>query len=300
VYNEVLILGGDGHLIGRHAKIVPTLLDREWCVPGRRLRVFHDRGLTFGCLVCNDLWVTPGCGPYPDPRLTYQLACKGARVIFHSVYSGSSHRHRQVEFPLELDLETVKPGADGGFEVKGLPAECSYRLTASADGYGPSRQTATFAAGKDVVALDPMVLPVADKTISGVVVDEDDEPVAGVEVSAHDENQPPRRTRADAQGKFTLDRLVAGSMLVSADVWGKGLSGYVQAEAGEGDLGVGDDAKVTFPIGTIEGDAEQVRRAFGVRGLPWLILTDKRHVVRAEGFPLTELDEHLEAIGKRQ
>jgi predicted amidohydrolase len=41
--------------------------------------------LCFGVLICNDLWVTPGCGPYPDPRLSYQLGRKGARVIFHAV-----------------------------------------------------------------------------------------------------------------------------------------------------------------------------------------------------------------------
>ncbi len=93
VYNEVLILGGDGRIIGRRAKMVPTRTDRRWCSPGTRLRVFRDRGLTFGCLICNDLWVTPGCGPYPDPRLTWQLSRRGARVVFHSVFSGESKRH---------------------------------------------------------------------------------------------------------------------------------------------------------------------------------------------------------------
>ena len=93
VYNEVLVIGGDGRLIGRHAKIVATNGDRKWSVPGTRLKIFRDRGLTFGCLICNDLWVTPGCGPYPDPRLTLQLANKGARVVFHSIHSGRSKMH---------------------------------------------------------------------------------------------------------------------------------------------------------------------------------------------------------------
>lgn len=92
-YNEVLVVGRDGRILGRHAKIVATDGDRKWCTPGKRLRTFCDRGLTFGCLICNDLWVTPGCGPYPDPRLTLQLAGKGARVVFHSVHSGQSKRH---------------------------------------------------------------------------------------------------------------------------------------------------------------------------------------------------------------
>jgi len=93
VTNEQIVLGGDGRLIGRHAKMVPTREERRWCVAGRTLRVFHDRGLAFGCLICNDLWVTPGTGATSDPRLTLRLARRGARVIFHSVFSGAQRRY---------------------------------------------------------------------------------------------------------------------------------------------------------------------------------------------------------------
>ena len=55
--------------------------------------MFQHNGITFGCLICNDLWVTPGCGPYPDPRLAYQLGKKGAQVVFHAIHSGSSAIH---------------------------------------------------------------------------------------------------------------------------------------------------------------------------------------------------------------
>lgn len=50
---------------------------------------------------------------------------------------------------------------------------------------------------------------------------------------------------------------------------------------------------VPFEIGTIRGDAEAVRKTWGVRSLPWLILTDTNHVVTAEGFPLDDLDKKL-------
>jgi hypothetical protein len=33
-----------------------------------------------------------------------------------------------------------------------------------------------------------------------------------------------------------------------------------------------------------------------VRSLPWMILTDNKHIVRANGFPLSELDEKLNSI----
>jgi hypothetical protein len=52
---------------------------------------------------------------------------------------------------------------------------------------------------------------------------------------------------------------------------------------------------IPFPVGTIRSDIEKTRSAWGVRSLPWLILTDKDHIVRAEGFSLSELDEKLAA-----
>ena len=93
VYDEQVVLGGDGRLLERYAKMVPTRGDLKWCVRGKALRIFHDRGLAFGCLICNDLWVTPGMGALCDPRLTYRLARRGARAVFHSVYSGSSRQY---------------------------------------------------------------------------------------------------------------------------------------------------------------------------------------------------------------
>lgn len=90
---ESRIYTHEGELLGIHKKLVPTEDDRKWCRPGEELRVFQHGGLTFGCLICNDLWVTPGCGPYQDRRLSYQLGQKGAQVIFHSINSGSSQIH---------------------------------------------------------------------------------------------------------------------------------------------------------------------------------------------------------------
>jgi hypothetical protein len=52
---------------------------------------------------------------------------------------------------------------------------------------------------------------------------------------------------------------------------------------------------ILFPIGTIKGNVERTLFSWGVRSLPWLILTDEQHVVRAEGFGLAELDEKLKA-----
>lgn len=88
-YIQARIFGDDGEVVGTYEKIVPTQSDREWCRPGEELRVWDHKGLRFGCLVGNDLWVAPGQGPYPDPRLSHQLGQKDAQVIFHLANTGT-------------------------------------------------------------------------------------------------------------------------------------------------------------------------------------------------------------------
>ena len=54
--------------------------------------------------------------------------------------------------------------------------------------------------------------------------------------------------------------------------------------------------KIPFPVGIVQGDDEKTRFAWGVRSLPWLILTDRKHVVRAEGFGINDLNEKIGGI----
>jgi hypothetical protein len=53
---------------------------------------------------------------------------------------------------------------------------------------------------------------------------------------------------------------------------------------------------IPFEIGMLTDDIEKIRFAWGVRSLPWLILTDKKHTVRAEGFGLEELTDTIKEI----
>jgi len=39
-----------------------------------------------------------------------------------------------------------------------------------------------------------------------------------------------------------------------------------------------------------------MRFYWGVKSLPWLILSNKQHIVQAEGFALSELDEKIQEI----
>ena len=93
-YIQSRIYGRSGVLIGAHNKMMLTMLNRRWSLPGRALNVFKYKKLCFGCLICNDLWVTPEHSYLPDARLVCQLARKGARLIFHSIKTGSDPFYR--------------------------------------------------------------------------------------------------------------------------------------------------------------------------------------------------------------
>lgn len=53
---------------------------------------------------------------------------------------------------------------------------------------------------------------------------------------------------------------------------------------------------IRFPVGTTKGDTEKIFPAWGVKSLPWLILTDEQRIVRAEGFTLSELERRIKDI----
>jgi hypothetical protein len=54
--------------------------------------------------------------------------------------------------------------------------------------------------------------------------------------------------------------------------------------------------EIPFMSNLFKGDFEKKKTEWGVKSLPWLILTDKEHVVRAEGFAFSELDNQLKQI----
>ncbi|MBN1359275.1 MAG: carboxypeptidase regulatory-like domain-containing protein [Sedimentisphaerales bacterium] len=59
-----------------------------------------------------------------------------------------------------------------------------------------------------------------------------------------------------------------------------------------------EQSDVPFPLVRIAADAEATRALWGVKSLPWLILTDSNHIVTAEGFAVAELEKRLATIGE--
>jgi len=59
-----------------------------------------------------------------------------------------------------------------------------------------------------------------------------------------------------------------------------------------------NERDIPFPLGLIQSDEEKTCSAWGVRSLPWLILTDKDHKVSCSGFSLAELDDKIWSVQK--
>jgi hypothetical protein len=289
--------------------------------------------------------------------------------------------------------------ANGCYEVRAVPTGREYRVAASADGYGEDAAKLEVApGGSGVVTASTIVLRRADRSLSGLVVDQKGKPVAGALINVLGKGQRPRAAHTDKDGKFSVDGVIDGAVRVSA--YAKDRSAYGRAEARGGDKDVkvvlidrgvfssiitvpqeppsligkplgkldelnvalpaekirgkrvlvcfwdmeqrpsrhsvrqlaarGDELaakgvvvacvhasvvdraqltawleknKVTIPAGMVPDEKdkapqETARHRWGVRGLPWLILTDEKHVVRDEGFALRELDHRLKSPGQ--
>jgi protocatechuate 3,4-dioxygenase beta subunit len=55
-----------------------------------------------------------------------------------------------------------------------------------------------------------------------------------------------------------------------------------------------------LPVAAITSNPEAMRRALGIQSLPWLILTDRQHIVRAEGFGLDDLSQKITDIARKE
>ncbi|MBN2313992.1 MAG: carboxypeptidase regulatory-like domain-containing protein [Sedimentisphaerales bacterium] len=281
---------------------------------------------------------------------------------------------------------------EGKFEIKAIPLGHEYNLLIQAKGYGNRRseQINTEDAVDDTLDLGNITLAEANLSVSGVVVDDKGKPVADAVVNNSSINQPFRHTKTDANGRFTLEEVCAGNIIIFAVKDGETrLRGSVATEGGmthirlvvseksspprlkpkqprsfKGKslpqlkevgidlLQINADNKmilvcffdlnqrpsrrcinqlteqtaelndkgvmllvietskvdqetldrwvkkndISFPVGMIQGEEEKTCFTWGVKSLPWLILTDKNHVVVAEGFALNEMDNKIAQI----
>jgi hypothetical protein len=70
------------------------------------------------------------------------------------------------------------------------------------------------------------------------------------------------------------------------------------SEGSSADQQAGEDCGPLL-AGYLTGDIEKARLAWGAAALPHLILTDRRHIVVAEGFGLAEVDAKIQVASGR-
>jgi len=133
--------------------------------------------------------------------------------------------------------------ADGKFELNAIPPEHKYSITARVEGYGKKRlEVSTDDAIDNRLDTGKFTLKTANLSVTGVVVDVDDKPVAGARIHCYGQEQPDSHNtniQTDAAGKFIIEKVCEGKLNISVSVQGeKRLHGYTNTEGGATDVKV--------------------------------------------------------------
>jgi len=191
--------------------------------PNQLVEIALKPGVTLTGLVAG-----PDGKPVPDAQVQVDLNNSEVRVMHRS-------------FPTVWATTDEK----GIYQVKALLAGRDYVVSALADGYGPDETTVSIGEDqKEPVKAEKIILKLADKTVSGKVVDVDDKPVANAYVDLWQQGrwdylQIRRGAMTDKDGKFVFDKVPEGQVNVSVYVLGKPLYyGSATTEAGDKDVTV--------------------------------------------------------------
>ncbi len=154
-----------------------------------------------------------------------------------------------------IDTADVTTDQDGRYEYKAIAEGQRYSVSARAEGYGQSfAEVDADDAFENHLEIKPLTLKEAALSISGIVVDVNDKPMANAEVSVSGQGQQYRHSTTDANGKFTIDKLCEGQVYVNANVRdGRSyLHGNISAKAGDTDVKVA----LVHPGGVMAPDIE--------------------------------------------
>ena len=81
-YVTSLVIGPDGAIVGRQRKVQLAPVEDPWYAAGDRRDVFTIGALTFGVVICHE--------GFRYPETVRAAARRGAQVVFHPFYEGSS------------------------------------------------------------------------------------------------------------------------------------------------------------------------------------------------------------------
>ena len=84
-----------------------------------------------------------------------------------------------------------------------------------------------------------------------------------------------------------------------AEEWAKDVAAVVLVDASGREAGAvrewAKEQNIALPMGSVSGILEKVLSRWGVEGLPWVIVADEGHIVRAEGLRVDEVEEAIRA-----
>jgi len=138
-----------------------------------------------------------------------------------------------ARYSMPLHGAEVKTDANGRYTIPAVPRGYDYMVMAYRGGYGQGQSKVTLARDTpSSLMVAKVVLPKADLTITGVVVDEKGTPVPGAHVSAHANLGTTAEAETDAAGKFMLKNLCEGTAKLIAVATEGNLLGILDTEAG--------------------------------------------------------------------
>ena len=140
-----------------------------------------------------------------------------------------------------LDNRPAAVDAKGRFRVTALPPARRYYCYVTAKGYS-SANSRIEETDTNWIALDPLVLKLANQKVAGQVLDPDEKPVPRARVMLTGQDQPNDTTLSDEQGRFSFDHACEGQVEVHATYQSSGVT--VRAEAG--------DTNVVLRLGSIQ------------------------------------------------
>jgi len=132
----------------------------------------------------------------------------------------------------------MKTDTNGKFSFRALPIGYKYSFYARLIHYRPSRiEFSTENARDNRIDLGSIVLARGEFSISGIVVDVNDKPMADVGVLCTGEGQPGGGAKTDADGKFKIDGIFKGDVQITAGLRHRGygswdLWGSIKTRAG--------------------------------------------------------------------
>ena len=202
--------------------------------------------------------------------------------IFRYYATDRSSGERVVSIERKLKVEQVKVNADltiKDFEVQ-YPRGTRVTLYDTRESYIAGVTSVT---GFGEEALNPLKgKPLPDMKQFGVLQDPNQAKDKMILVCFFDMDQRPSRNcllQLSTRAKELMAKDVVVVAVQASKVDDSVLNEWVEKN------------NIPFPVGMVQGDEEKTRFSWGVKSLPWLILTDGEHIVRAEGFAISEVDQ---------